>query len=207
MTGYETQSARRQIQASRPTELQVVRTEEPMDEWWSWRGHKIHLDRYENADAPLKIILFHGVGTSGRQMSIILGQPLFKSGYETVALDMPGYGMTKVKPGSIVTYFDWVRLANDFINSELARDDRPVVLYGLSAGGMLTYHAAALNRKVKGIVGMIFLDQRNPAQSMKLFLQANEPLRCSSNPFPCKDLFGALSDANAPGRENERPFE
>lgn len=32
--------------------------------------------------------------------------------------------------------------------------------YGLSAGGMLTYHVAALNKKVKGIVGMTFLDQR-----------------------------------------------
>lgn len=50
--------------------------------------------------------------------------------------------------------------ANDFIDAELARDPRPIILYGLSAGGMLTYHAAALNRKVKGIIGMTFLDQR-----------------------------------------------
>ncbi|MBR7900862.1 alpha/beta hydrolase [Burkholderia multivorans] len=41
------------------------------------------------------------------------------------------------------------------------KDDRPIVLYGLSAGGMLTYHVAALNGKVKGIVGMTFLDQRS----------------------------------------------
>jgi hypothetical protein len=34
------------------------------------------------------------------------------------------------------------------------------VLYGLSAGGMETYHVAAKNRKVSGIVGMTFLDQR-----------------------------------------------
>jgi len=59
-----------------------------------------------------------------------------------------------------VAYDDWVQAASDFIDSELARDPRPIVLYGLSAGGMLTYHAAALNRKVKGIVGMTFLDQR-----------------------------------------------
>jgi hypothetical protein len=30
--------------------------------------------------------------------------------------------------------------------------------YGLSAGGMLTYHVTALNIKVKGIIGMTFLD-------------------------------------------------
>ena len=34
------------------------------------------------------------------------------------------------------------------------------MLYGLSAGGMETYHVAALNKKVKGILGMTFLDQR-----------------------------------------------
>lgn len=34
------------------------------------------------------------------------------------------------------------------------------MLYGLSAGGMLTYHVAALNKTVAAIVGMTFLDQR-----------------------------------------------
>lgn len=39
---------------------------------------------------------------------------------------------------------------------------RPIVLYGLSAGGMLAYHVAARVKPgvVKGIVGMTFLDQR-----------------------------------------------
>jgi esterase/lipase len=58
------------------------------------------------------------------------------------------------------TYDDWVQIANDFINYELEQDPRPIVLYGLSAGGMLAYHVAALKKKVKGIVGMTFLDQR-----------------------------------------------
>ena len=52
-------------------------------------------------------------------------------------------------------------MGNDFVNVELERDSRPVFLYGLSTGGMLTYHVTALNKKVKGIVGMTFLDQRN----------------------------------------------
>ncbi|WP_278259374.1 alpha/beta hydrolase [Nocardioides convexus] len=36
-----------------------------------------------------------------------------------------------------------------------------MVLYGLSAGGMETYHVAAVNRRVSGIIGMTFLDQRS----------------------------------------------
>jgi alpha-beta hydrolase superfamily lysophospholipase len=158
--GYQQQQAWRQIQSFLPRDYQLQPDQEPQEEWWTWCGHRIHLDRFVNPNAKARVILFHGVGTNGRQMSTILGAPLFRSGFETVATDMPGYGVTKVAPGVTVAYDDWVQAASDFIDSELARDPRPIVLYGLSAGGMLTYHAAALNRKVKGIVGMTFLDQR-----------------------------------------------
>ncbi|CZR52712.1 uncharacterized protein PAC_02589 [Phialocephala subalpina] len=93
-------------------------------------------------------------------MSLILGVPLLSTGFEAVAIDMPNYGMTQVAPHAKVTYTEWVNVANDFINSELENDPRPIVLYGLSAGGLLTYHVAALNKKVKGIIGMTFIDQR-----------------------------------------------
>ena len=69
--------------------------------------------------------------------------------------------MKKKKKGARIKYDDWVDLACDYIDYELKRDDRPIILYGLSAGGMETYHVAAKNKKVKGIVGMTFLDQRN----------------------------------------------
>lgn len=92
-------------------------------------------------------------------MSTILGHPLFKRGFETIAIDMPEYGMTQVAPGALVTYDDWVQAGSDLIDLELEKDDRPIVLYGLSAGGMLAVHIAALNNKVTGIVGMAFLDQ------------------------------------------------
>jgi len=158
--GYRSQKAWREIQAFLPKEYQLTPAEEPNEEWWNWNGHRIHLDRFANPAARAKVILFHGVGTNGRQMSTILGRPLFLSGFETVATDMPGYGMTEVAPGAVIAYDDWVRAASDFIDAERARDPRPIILYGLSAGGMLTYHAAALNGKVAGIVGMTFLDQR-----------------------------------------------
>lgn len=158
--GYGAQAAWRTIQNFLPEEYRLGPGGMPVEDWWNWRGHHIHLDRFPNPDAAIKVILFHGVGTNGRQMSTIIGAPLARSGFEAVAIDMPGYGVTKVAPGMTVTYDDWVAAASDFIDAELARDPRPIILYGLSAGGMLTYHAAARNRKVKGIVGMTFLDQR-----------------------------------------------
>lgn len=159
---YAEQPAWRQIQEFLPESFRLTEATVPAEEWWDHHlGHRIHLDTYRNADAPVKVILFHGVGTNGRQMSTILGRPLAARGYETIAVDMPTYGVTEVAPGALVTYDDWVQIGSDLVDAELAKDDRPIVLYGLSAGGMETYHVAAVNKKVAGIVGMTFLDQRS----------------------------------------------
>jgi len=155
---YSQQPAWRELQDFLPAAYRLTPATEPAEEWWQHKGHTIHLDTYRNPDAPVKVILFHGVGTNGRQMTTILGRPLAERGYETIAVDMPTYGITQVAPGTLVTYHDWVQIGSDLIDAELAKDDRPIVLYGLSAGGMETYHVAALNKKVKGIVGMTFLD-------------------------------------------------
>lgn len=161
MKTYESQKAWKKIQSALPASLHFGPGNQPVEEFWACQGHQIHLDRFRNPKAPVRIVQFHGVGTNGRQMSMIVGGPLAKLGYETVAVDMPGYGMTKVKSGHLVEWGDWVNIASEFIDTELAADPRPIVLYGLSAGGMLAYHAAAKNPKVAGIVGMSFLEQRN----------------------------------------------
>jgi len=157
---YANQAVWRHMQQFLPPEFQWKAGQQPAEEWWNWNGHHVHLDTYRNPQAKVKVILFHGGGTNGRQMSMIRGEPLARRGYETIAVDMPEYGMTEVAKGALVRYDDWVRAGSDLIDAELARDNRPIVLYGLSAGGMLTYHVAAMNKKVKGIVGMTFLDQR-----------------------------------------------
>jgi hypothetical protein len=45
----------------------------PEEEFWDRRGHRVHLDRYRNPDAQAKVVLHHGVGADGRQMTLILG--------------------------------------------------------------------------------------------------------------------------------------
>lgn len=155
---YADQPEWRAIQEFLPEKFRLAPGTEPVEEWWEHRGHRIHLDTYRNPSAPLKVILLHGVGTNGRQMSTILGKPLADLGYETIAIDMPTFGITEVAPGALVTYDDWIRIGSDLIEVERAKDERPIVLYGLSAGGMETYHVAAVNKQVAGIVGMTFLD-------------------------------------------------
>ncbi|MFJ3648800.1 alpha/beta hydrolase [Streptomyces murinus] len=161
-TSYRDQQAWRDLQRFLPERLRLTDETAPEEEFWDWRGHRVHLDRYPNPEARAKVVLHHGVGTNGRQMSLILGAPLARLGFETVALDNLGYGLTQVRAGTTPSYDDWVDLVVDFLAHERARDDRPIVLYGLSAGGMLTYHVAAKAPRgtLAGIVGMTFLDQR-----------------------------------------------
>ncbi|KTT81055.1 alpha/beta fold hydrolase [Mammaliicoccus sciuri] len=157
---YKHQIAWKKIESKLPEKFHFTEEYQPNEEWWDWKGHHVHLDTFRNENADVKIILLHGVGTNGRQLSLIAGGPLAKKNYETIAIDMPTYGMTQVKKGEIVTYDDWVNLASDYIDEESKKDARPIFLYGLSAGGMETFHVAAKNKKVNGIIGMTFLDQR-----------------------------------------------
>lgn len=158
---YTNQTQWKEIMEALPKEYHFTKNYKPAEEWWNWKEHNIHLDTFRNPKAKAKIIMFHGVGTNGRQISLIAGGPQSKNGYETIMIDMPTYGMTVAHDRNRVTYDDWVQIGSDYIDYELRRDNRPIFLYGLSAGGMETYHVAALNKKVKGIIGMTFLDQRN----------------------------------------------
>jgi len=160
--GYRKQQAWRDIQAFLPEAYRIPPGEEPVEEWWNHLGHRIHLDTYRNPEAAVRVILLHGVGTNGRQMSTILGRPLAQRGFETIAIDMPTYGVTKTCHGREVRYDDWVRIGAALITRERLTDKRPIVLYGLSAGGMETYHVASVSKVVAGIVGMTFLDMEDP---------------------------------------------
>ena len=75
---------------------------------------------------------------------------------------MPSYGLTQVAEETVVTYEDWIAAGCALIDTEHAKDPRPIVLYGLSAGGMLTYHIACQRPIVRAIVGMTFLEMSNP---------------------------------------------
>lgn len=158
---YTEQSHWKKIMSFLPKRFHFNKKYTPSEEHWDWKGNDVHLDTFRNPDAKAKIILLHGVGTNGRQMSTIIGGPLAMDGYEVIAIDMPLYGVTKVNKKMTICYDDWVELGNDYVNYEQKKDERPIFLYGLSAGGMETYHIACKNPNVKGIIGMTFLDQRN----------------------------------------------
>lgn len=156
MKSYNSNTAWKQINALLPADFQIKENSLPLEETWQWKGNNIHLDRYPNPHSEYRIFLHHGVGTNGRQMSMILGHKLAALGYDVVAIDNLGYGMTEVNQKD-VTYDNWVHCFADFVNTETKRDYKKPVLYGLSAGGMICYNAACFMSEVHGIIGMCFL--------------------------------------------------
>lgn len=146
----------KELNALLPKDFQITENQLPIEETWEWKGNKIHLDRYPNPNAEYRIFLHHGVGTNGRQLNMIFGHKMAELGYDVVAIDNLGYGMTEVNQKDI-TYSDWVQLFADFVNAETKRDYKKPILYGLSAGGMICYNASCYMNEVHGIIGMCFL--------------------------------------------------
>ena len=120
------------------------------ESFWSWSGMEVHLDRYEgNGERKYHIILVHGGGGNGRILSPI-GVALSKMGYSCVAPDLPGFGLTKFKGPN--AYEDWINLVFDLVEAESTLHKKPIVLCGISLGGMLSYQVACLSGKVDAIM-------------------------------------------------------
>jgi alpha-beta hydrolase superfamily lysophospholipase len=156
MKSYTTDNAWQQLNKQLPAAFQLTDKNLPTEDSWNWKGNTVHLDRYVNTASVYRIFLHHGVGTNGRQLNMIFGHKMAALGYDVVAIDNLGYGMTQVNQPD-VTYDDWVHLFADFVNEETIRNPKKIILYGLSAGGMLAYSAACYMKEVHGIIGMCFL--------------------------------------------------
>lgn len=129
--------------------------EQPEEEWFDWRDISVHVDRLAAPDAPLKLLLIHGIGGYGR-IVLGFGAPYRPELCEVVAPDLPGYGLTRA-PTDRFRLSGWTECLHGFIDSELRRDGRPIVLAGLSLGGMVAYHVACTAR-VRGLIATAFVD-------------------------------------------------
>ena len=157
----DTYAARDYLRRYLPFLPEVMRLpRDPEEEWWTWRDTKVHLDRLDVEDAPLKVIVLHGGGGNGRLVSAF-GALVHGLGYSYVAPDLPGFGLTKPGPDYDPHYRSWVELVSDLIDREQARDGLPVVTFGGSLGGMLAYNAAAVSGKVRGVIVTTLADARD----------------------------------------------
>ena len=132
----------------------------PIEEWWTWFGTRIHLDRLDAENAPLKVIVLHGGGGTGRLVGAF-GAIVHSLGYSYVAPDLPGFGLTVPGPDYDPQIRSWVALVTDLIAREQERDGLPVVTPGGRLGGMLAYSAVAAIGDVRGVITTTLADPRN----------------------------------------------
>ncbi len=158
LSGYEATRPWREIQGFLPEENRISPENRPEEAWWEWKDNRIHMDRYPAPLSAIRIILLHGVGGNGRLLSF-MALPLHRAGYEVIAPDLPGYGLNRMRDTRF-TYDHWIGMIEDLVEAERARDGRPVVLFGMSAGGMLAYQVACLHEGVIGLIATCVLDQR-----------------------------------------------
>jgi len=158
MQTYESHPMWHRYQPFFPEAMRCTPDSTPREESWSWRGLDVHIDRLAAPASEIKAIVLHGAGAYGRVMApaAVLAR---RHGYEAVVPDLPGYGLTRV-PRKRMTYPLWIDCACDLIDSELARDGKPIVLFGVSLGGMLAYQAAARSQRVVGLVATTLADPR-----------------------------------------------
>ena len=131
---------------------------EPHESWLEWRGHTLHIDTHDPVGEPRgTIILVHGAGGHGRLLAPI-GEFLAGLGWRAIAPDLPGYGLTRVRDGWLEDYSEWPECVAD-----LAKHcEGPVVLFGLSLGGMTALRGAQLFPDVRGVIATTLIDMSDP---------------------------------------------
>ncbi len=155
-TGYEKDIIWRRIQQYLPADNRLNDRNVPHEEWIPFGKNTIHIDRYGANEPKGVIVIFHGVGGNGRLLSFI-AQPLNRAGYEVICPDLPLYGHSVCR--ETITYTHWVDCGT-MMAEHYRKDNLPLYLFGLSAGGMLAYQVACRLPKVSGLMLTCLLDQR-----------------------------------------------
>jgi alpha-beta hydrolase superfamily lysophospholipase len=133
----------------------------PREEWLRVGRFEVHLDRHGRDDAPATLVLVHGGGGNGRLLAPY-GCLAAEHGFAAVAPDLPGYGLTRQRRKRSIVYEDWRTVLTAVVEDTARRNGRPVVLFGLSMGGMLAYDVAARTRIPAALVTTCLLDPRLP---------------------------------------------
>ncbi len=159
IAGYDDYPQWRAYQAHFPPAMRVTPEIMPVEEAWRWRGLDVHIDRMRVPNPRLKVLVLHGAGAYGRVMApaAVIAR---KHGMEALAPDLPGYGMTAV-PNSRWDYPLWIDCVCDLVAEEQRRSSTPIVLFGVSLGGLLAYQVAT-RVPVAGVIATTLADTREP---------------------------------------------
>ena len=155
---YQNDTVWKEMQGFLPERNRLTEETMPAEYDLPLLGMRVHIDHYKVARPKATLILLHGVGGNGRLLSFIAVR-LAANGYEVICPDLPLYGHTEYS--GKITYDTWVQCGKALVAHYREQGADSIVLFGLSAGGMLAYQVASACEDVKGIIATCILDQRN----------------------------------------------
>ena len=140
------------------TEFRLHLEVEPTERWAPVRGHRVRIDEWSGDQNLGTVILVHGGGGNGRVLAPF-AEPIARYGWRVLAPDLPGFGLTEPAPGFDGDYAEWPAVVAEIADAQPG----PVVLFGLSMGGMTAVFAAQKSTHVAGVIATTLLDLADPA--------------------------------------------
>lgn len=127
---------------------------EPTEHCCPVRGHRLRVDEWPAA-GPSRgtVLLVHGGGGNGRILAP-LAEPIARHGWRVLAPDLPGFGLTEPAPDFGWDYAEWPEVVAELADAQQG----PVVLVGLSLGGLTAVFGAQKSGGVAGVIATTLLD-------------------------------------------------
>lgn len=143
-----------------PQSERTLEADPPVEEYFSFKGAELHVDRYVNPNATFVVMLVHGAGGYSRLLAPY-ARLIHRAGYEVLVPDLPGYGLSSRHTRFLDCRF-WVDALRELAALEHAHSRRRIVFMGASMGGFLAYVCAVSMREgiVAGLVATTLADPR-----------------------------------------------
>jgi alpha-beta hydrolase superfamily lysophospholipase len=161
--------------------------------WLEHAGVRIHLDSHPSTRRPKATIVFQPGSGAHARLYFLLGGLLARRGYNVLAIDRPGHGLSGGPRGDC-TVEEGIAVAAAAIDYARRLTALPVVLMGSSLGGLLTVFALLTGLAPDLAVAHNFV---YPGKLLSMRLRARWIARRRSRPYPLARLVHRLERLSA----------
>jgi alpha-beta hydrolase superfamily lysophospholipase len=151
--------------------------------WLEHGGKRVHLDHHRCGHPKATVVFQPGSGAHGR-FYFLLGGLLARHGYDVLAVDRPGHGLSDGPRGDC-TVEESLDVAAAVITLARERLGRPVVLMGSSLGGLLTVFGLLKGLRPDLAIAHNFL---YPGKLLSMRWRARWIARWRRQPYPLPEL-------------------
>jgi alpha-beta hydrolase superfamily lysophospholipase len=151
--------------------------------WLDVQGRRIHLDHHRSP-APRATVVFQPGSGAHARVYFLLGGLLARGGYDVLAIDRPGHGLSDGDRGDC-TVDEAIAVSAAAIDHARSRWSRPVVLMGSSLGGLLTVFGMLRGLRPDLAVAHNFV---YPGALLSMRWRARWIARRRARPYPLTEL-------------------